>query len=102
MADIKQDHKSEDVDSYGMGNSADPKNMQELTQYVRARIQFVVLLIDATRRKRASPIPQDAAIIRLFSVFFSGTNATAKHAGQISNDVRSDYREKYPFHSRIT
>jgi len=34
MADIKQDHKGEDVDSYGMNNSADPKNMQELTQYV--------------------------------------------------------------------
>jgi len=34
MADIKQDHKGEDVDSYGMSNSADPKNMQELTQYV--------------------------------------------------------------------
>ncbi|XP_025271132.1 heat shock factor-binding protein 1-like protein 1 isoform X1 [Camponotus floridanus] len=34
MADIKQDHKNEDVDSYGMSNSADPKNMQELTQYV--------------------------------------------------------------------
>ncbi|XP_071575048.1 uncharacterized protein [Temnothorax nylanderi] len=38
MADIKQDHKGEDVDSYGMGNSADPKNMQELTQYVSPRI----------------------------------------------------------------
>ncbi|XP_026831083.1 heat shock factor-binding protein isoform X1 [Ooceraea biroi] len=34
MADIKQDHKGEDVESYGMGNSTDPKNMQELTQYV--------------------------------------------------------------------
>ncbi|KAL0132733.1 hypothetical protein PUN28_000461 [Cardiocondyla obscurior] len=38
MADIKQDHKGEDVDSYGMGNNADPKNMQELTQYVSPRI----------------------------------------------------------------
>lgn len=38
MADIKQDHKGEDVDSYGMANSADPKNMQELTQYVSPRI----------------------------------------------------------------
>lgn len=37
MADIKQDHKGEDVDSYGMGNNADPKNMQELTQYVSPR-----------------------------------------------------------------
>lgn len=34
MTDVKQDHKGEDVDSYGMGNNADPKNMQELTQYV--------------------------------------------------------------------
>jgi heat shock factor-binding protein 1 len=34
MTDIKQDHKGEDVDSYGISNSADPKNMQELTQYV--------------------------------------------------------------------
>lgn len=35
MADVKQEHnKTDDVDAYGMGNSADPKNMQELTQYV--------------------------------------------------------------------
>lgn len=34
MADIKQDHKGEDADNYGMVNSADPKNMQELTEYV--------------------------------------------------------------------
>ncbi|KAF7401232.1 hypothetical protein HZH68_007052 [Vespula germanica] len=34
MADVKQEHnKTDDVDAYGMGNSADPKNMQELTQY---------------------------------------------------------------------
>ncbi|KYN09723.1 Heat shock factor-binding protein 1 [Trachymyrmex cornetzi] len=39
MADVKQDHKGEDVDSYGMGNSADPKNMQELTQYVQTLLQ---------------------------------------------------------------
>ncbi|GAB1864420.1 hypothetical protein CAJAP_05499 [Camponotus japonicus] len=39
MADIKQDHKNEDVDSYGMSNSADPKNMQELTQYVQTLLQ---------------------------------------------------------------
>lgn len=38
MADVKQDHKGEDVDNYGMGNSADPKNMQELTQYVSPHI----------------------------------------------------------------
>ncbi|XP_076750778.1 heat shock factor-binding protein 1 isoform X1 [Xylocopa sonorina] len=34
MADIKQDHKGEDTDNYGMGNSTEPKNMQELTEYV--------------------------------------------------------------------
>ncbi|XP_076244536.1 uncharacterized protein LOC143185432 [Calliopsis andreniformis] len=39
MADIKQDHKVEDSDNYGMGNSADPKNMQELTQYVQTLLQ---------------------------------------------------------------
>ncbi|XP_011347793.1 heat shock factor-binding protein 1 isoform X2 [Ooceraea biroi] len=39
MADIKQDHKGEDVESYGMGNSTDPKNMQELTQYVQTLLQ---------------------------------------------------------------
>ncbi|XP_012229665.1 heat shock factor-binding protein 1 isoform X2 [Linepithema humile] len=39
MADIKQDHKGEDVDTYGMGNNADPKNMQELTQYVQTLLQ---------------------------------------------------------------
>ncbi|EFN76867.1 Heat shock factor-binding protein 1 [Harpegnathos saltator] len=39
MADIKQEHKGEDVDSYGMGNSTDPKNMQELTQYVQTLLQ---------------------------------------------------------------
>ncbi|XP_035718411.1 heat shock factor-binding protein 1-like [Vespa mandarinia] len=40
MADVKQEHnKSDDVDAYGMGNSADPKNMQELTQYVQTLLQ---------------------------------------------------------------
>ncbi|KAH0953688.1 hypothetical protein HN011_005550 [Eciton burchellii] len=39
MTDIKQDHKGEDVDSYGISNSADPKNMQELTQYVQTLLQ---------------------------------------------------------------
>lgn len=39
MAEIKQqqqqqDTKSEDPENYSVGNSADPKNMQELTQYV--------------------------------------------------------------------
>ena len=34
MADIKQDHKGEDTDNYGIGNNAEPKSMQELTEYV--------------------------------------------------------------------
>ena len=34
MAEVKQDHNSEDSDTYATGSSADPKNMQELTQYV--------------------------------------------------------------------
>lgn len=48
MADIKQEHKSEDVDSYGMSNSADPKNMQELTQYVSQ--SWVCLFCTCARR----------------------------------------------------
>lgn len=39
MADIKQDHKGEDADNYRMANSADPKNMQELTQCVQTLLQ---------------------------------------------------------------
>ncbi|XP_017799375.1 PREDICTED: heat shock factor-binding protein 1 [Habropoda laboriosa] len=39
MADIKQDHKVEDTDNYGMGNNAEPKNMQELTEYVQTLLQ---------------------------------------------------------------
>lgn len=47
MADIKQDHKSEDVDSYGMSNNADPKNMQELTQYVsRVLIHGIAIMMN--------------------------------------------------------
>lgn len=35
MADMKQDLKSvDDQQNYSMGNSSDPKNMQELTQHV--------------------------------------------------------------------
>lgn len=35
MTDVKQEHKtSEDEDNYTVGNNSDPKNMQELTQYV--------------------------------------------------------------------
>ncbi|XP_003492051.1 heat shock factor-binding protein 1 [Bombus impatiens] len=39
MADIKQDHKTEDTDNYGIGNSTEPKNMQELTEYVQTLLQ---------------------------------------------------------------
>ncbi|KAF3422564.1 hypothetical protein E2986_13971 [Frieseomelitta varia] len=39
MADIKQDHKGEDTDNYGIGNNAEPKNMQELTEYVQTLLQ---------------------------------------------------------------
>nr|XP_034173129.1 protein bric-a-brac 2-like isoform X2 [Osmia lignaria] len=39
MADIKPDHKVEDTDNYGMGNNAEPKNMQELTEYVQTLLQ---------------------------------------------------------------
>ncbi|CAK9799660.1 Heat shock factor-binding protein 1 [Anthophora plagiata] len=39
MADIKQDHKGEDTDNYAMGNNAEPKNMQELTEYVQTLLQ---------------------------------------------------------------
>lgn len=34
MADIKQEHKPEDAENYAMANNTDPKNMQELTQFV--------------------------------------------------------------------
>jgi hypothetical protein len=35
MADVKQDMKSvDDQQNYSIGNSSDPKNMQELTQHV--------------------------------------------------------------------
>ncbi|XP_031786738.1 heat shock factor binding protein 1-like isoform X1 [Nasonia vitripennis] len=34
MAEVKPDHKVEDGASYAMGNNVDPKNVQELTQYV--------------------------------------------------------------------
>ena len=34
MADIKPEHKPEDGENYAMANNTDPKNMQELTQFV--------------------------------------------------------------------
>ncbi|XP_015584671.1 heat shock factor-binding protein 1 [Cephus cinctus] len=39
MADIKQDHKNEDGENYVVANNTDPKNMQELTQYVQTLLQ---------------------------------------------------------------
>jgi hypothetical protein len=38
MADMKQDLKSvDDQQNYSIGNSSDPKNMQELTQHVSSK-----------------------------------------------------------------
>lgn len=34
MAEIKPEHKTEDGENYTIANNADPKNMQELTQFV--------------------------------------------------------------------
>lgn len=45
MADIKQDHKGEDTDNYGIGNNAEPKNMQELTEYVSTINSIVTFCI---------------------------------------------------------
>jgi len=39
MADIKQEHKPEDDENYTMANNTDPKNMQELTQFVQTLLQ---------------------------------------------------------------
>lgn len=40
MANIKQEMKSEeDQQNYSVGNNTDPKNMQELTQYVQTLLQ---------------------------------------------------------------
>ncbi|OXU27334.1 hypothetical protein TSAR_007294 [Trichomalopsis sarcophagae] len=39
MAEVKPDHKVEDGASYAMGNNVDPKNVQELTQYVQTLLQ---------------------------------------------------------------
>lgn len=92
MADIKQDHKGEDVDSYGMGNSADPKNMQELTQYVSGVYDARDDHEDASLRCVDG---SDAGMTGAYS--FAGTDTAAEDAGQVPNDVGSDHREKYPF-----
>ncbi|XP_058802638.1 heat shock factor-binding protein 1 [Phymastichus coffea] len=39
MAEVKPDHKVEDGENYSMGNNVDPKNVQELTQYVQTLLQ---------------------------------------------------------------
>ncbi|PSN37794.1 hypothetical protein C0J52_13360 [Blattella germanica] len=40
MADIKQDLKSvDDQQNYSVGTNGDPKNVQELTQYVQTLLQ---------------------------------------------------------------
>ncbi|XP_023721504.1 heat shock factor-binding protein 1 [Cryptotermes secundus] len=42
MADMKQDLKSvDDQQNYSIGNSSDPKNMQELTQHVQTLLQGI-------------------------------------------------------------
>jgi len=43
MADMKQDLKSvDDQQNYSLGNSSDPKNMQELTQHVSNKILCII------------------------------------------------------------
>jgi hypothetical protein len=37
MADMKQDSKSEESQNFAVGNTSDPKNLQELTEYVSNR-----------------------------------------------------------------
>ncbi|XP_044008846.1 heat shock factor-binding protein 1 [Aphidius gifuensis] len=39
MADVKQEHKPEDGENYPISNNTDPKNMQELTQFVQTLLQ---------------------------------------------------------------
>ncbi|KAK0073007.1 hypothetical protein PV326_013881 [Microctonus aethiopoides] len=39
MADIKQDIKTDDGENYTMVNNAEPKNMQELTQFVQTLLE---------------------------------------------------------------
>ncbi|XP_011299097.1 heat shock factor-binding protein 1-like [Fopius arisanus] len=40
MADgVKQEHKIDESDNYSMENNTDPKNVQELTQFVQTLLQ---------------------------------------------------------------
>lgn len=45
MAEVKADHKVEDGENYSMGNNVDPKNVQELTQYVSSHLLVSLSLI---------------------------------------------------------
>ncbi|XP_074115488.1 uncharacterized protein LOC141538091 [Cotesia typhae] len=39
MADIKQEYKSDSGENFAMATNVDPKNMQELTQFVQSLLQ---------------------------------------------------------------
>lgn len=40
MADVKQDIKNEEPSNIMLGSNGDPKNLQELTQYVSISTSF--------------------------------------------------------------
>ncbi|KAG8041534.1 hypothetical protein G9C98_002827 [Cotesia typhae] len=51
MADIKQEYKSDSGENFAMATNVDPKNMQELTQFVQSLLQgmqdkFQTILLD--------------------------------------------------------
>jgi hypothetical protein len=49
MADMKQDLKSvDDQQNYSIGNSGDPKNMQELTQHVSNKTSYIKAMSEGT------------------------------------------------------
>nr|BAN21375.1 heat shock factor binding protein, putative [Riptortus pedestris] len=39
MADVKQDIKPDEQQNFSVGNNSDPKNLQELTQYIQTLLQ---------------------------------------------------------------
>ncbi|KAK9510788.1 hypothetical protein O3M35_005500 [Rhynocoris fuscipes] len=39
MADVKQDIKPDEQQNFAVGNNSDPKNLQELTQYIQTLLQ---------------------------------------------------------------
>lgn len=51
MADIKQEHKSDSGENFAMATNVDPKNMQELTQFVSYfyYIQKAIILLTFTQ-----------------------------------------------------